>query len=191
MGLRTCDILIQAGHENTPDGMTGGTGPLGNEIDWTPVVANEAVAILCVAGVDAVKEDASIKHSDRNYQCKVAVFVHFDDPDSGESGPSVGYDHNSDADAASEWKKLYREFFPFSETWREDNFTEDEHHYYGFSHTFTSDAEFLIEFGDLNSRRQAEWMKPRLRWMGSLLAYFLSNRTGLGNVPKPAPLGTG
>ncbi|HEX7516358.1 MAG TPA: hypothetical protein VF345_03625 [Chthoniobacterales bacterium] len=167
--------------------MTGGTGPLGNEIDWTPVVANQAVAILKAAGVNAIKDDASIKHSDRNYQCKLAVFLHFDDPDSGESGPSVGYDHNSDADAAGKWKALYREFFPFDQTWRTDNFTEDEHYYYGFSHTFTSDAEFLIEFGDLNSRRQAEWMKPRLRWMGSLLAHFLSKRSGFGDVPKPAP----
>lgn len=189
--MKTCDIVIQAGHENTPDGMTGGTGPLGNEIDWTPVVANKAVAILQAAGVNAIKEDASIKHTDRNYRCKLAVFLHFDDPDSGESGPSVGYDHDSDADAAGEWKKLYQEFFPFGGTWRADNFTEDEHHYYGFSHTFTSDAEFLIEFGDLNSRRQAEWMKPRLRWMGSLLAHFLSRRSGLGNVPKPAPFEAG
>jgi hypothetical protein len=50
-----CDVVIQAGHENTPDSMTGGEGPLGKEIDWTPVVANEAVRILKEAGVDAVK----------------------------------------------------------------------------------------------------------------------------------------
>jgi hypothetical protein len=187
MPTKDCDILIQAGHENTPDGATGGSGPLGNEIDWTPIVANQAVAILRAAGVNTIKEDASIKHTDRNYRCKLAVFVHFDDPDSGESGPSVGYDHDNDEPAASDWKKLYKEFFPFNETWRPDNFTEDEHHYYGFSHTFTSDAEFLIEFGDLNSMRQAEWLKPRLRWLGSLLAHFLSRRSGLGNVPKPAP----
>ena len=187
MPIRTCDILIQAGHENTPDGATGGTGPLGNEIDWTPIIANEAVAILKQAGVDAVKEDASIKHSNRNYQCRLAVFVHIDDPETGESGPSVGYDHDSDAPAAKEWKTLYREFFPFNDTWNPDNFTEAEHHYYGFSHTFTSDAEFLIEFGDLNSLRQAKWLKPRLKWLGALLAHFLSHRSGLGNVPKPAP----
>jgi hypothetical protein len=35
--------------------------------------------------------------------------------------------------------------------------------------------------------RQAEWLKPRLRWLGSLLAHFLSRRSGLSNVPKPAP----
>jgi hypothetical protein len=60
MPLRTCDILIQAGHQNTPDDATGGSGPLGDEIDWTPIISDEAVAILKAAGVDAVKEDASI-----------------------------------------------------------------------------------------------------------------------------------
>ena len=187
MPTRDCDIVIQAGHENTPDGATGGSGPLGNEIDWTPIVANEAVAILQAAGVNTVKEDASIKHTDRTYRCKLAVFVHFDDPDSGESGPSVGYDHDDDEPAAKGWKELYKEFFPFNATWRPDNFTEDEHHYYGFAHTFTTDAEFLIEFGDLHSMRQAQWLKPRLRWLGSLLAHYLSRRRGLGNVPKPVP----
>ena len=187
MANRTCDIVIQAGHENTPDGKTGGTGPLGDEIDWTPIVANEAVAILKQAGVDVVKEDASIKHSNRKYECKLAVFVHFDDPETGESGPSVGYDHDSDKPAATEWKTLYQEFFPFNETWKHDNFTDAEHFYYGFGFTKTSDAEFLIELGDLNSLRQAKWLKPRLKWLGALLAHFLSKRSGLGNVPKPAP----
>jgi peptidoglycan hydrolase-like protein with peptidoglycan-binding domain len=189
--MKNCDILIQAGHENTPDNATGGSGPLGNEIDWTPIVANEAVAVLQAAGVNTIKEDASIKHTDRNYRCKLAVFVHFDAPDSGESGPSVGYDHDNDQPAASEWKTLYKEYFPFNALWRPDNFTEAEHFYYGFAHTFTTDAEFLIEFGDLQSLRQAQWMKPRLRWLGGLLAYFLSSRSGLGNVPKPGPFDEG
>jgi hypothetical protein len=37
-----CDVVVQAGHENTPDTMTGGEGPLGKEIDWTPVVAKRS-----------------------------------------------------------------------------------------------------------------------------------------------------
>src|ERR1700704_1180573 len=59
------DVFIQAGHENTPDNKTGGEGPLGNEIDWTPVVANEATRILRSAGVSAIREDASLKRADR------------------------------------------------------------------------------------------------------------------------------
>jgi hypothetical protein len=73
MPTKSCDILIQAGHENTPDGATGGEGPLGNEIDWTPIVANEAVAVLRAAGVNAVKEDASIKHTDRAFGTNFAL----------------------------------------------------------------------------------------------------------------------
>jgi hypothetical protein len=108
-------------------------------------------------------------------------------PDVGESGPSVGYSHSGDAPAASEWKELYSQAFPFNETWKPDNFTPDEHHYYGFKYMVASDAEFLIEFGDLGSLRQAKWLKPRLEWLGQLLAYFVSRRTGMGALPKPAP----
>jgi hypothetical protein len=71
--------------------------------------------------------------------------------------------------------------------WRRDNFTQDEQYYYGFNYTATSDAEFLIEFGDLHSLRQARWMKPRLSWLGSLVAHYVSKRLGKGNIPKPAP----
>src|SRR5260370_19178924 len=66
-----------------------------------------------------------------------------------------------------------------------DNFTPDESGYYGFKFTITTDSEFLIEFGDLGSVTQARWMKPRLKWMGALLAHFLSERIGKGNVPLP------
>jgi hypothetical protein len=138
-----CDVVIQAGHENTPDDKTGGEGPLGKEIEWTPVVANEAVRILKDAGVHAVKETAHIKVTRQKYRCKLALFVHFDDPEQGESGPSIGYDHSSDADAAQEWKALYKEYFPYNHTWQSDNFTRDEQNYYGFEYTITSDAELV------------------------------------------------
>jgi hypothetical protein len=183
--LIDCDVVIQAGHENTPDSKTGGEGPLGKEIDWTPIVANEAVRRLKAAGVNAVKETAHIKVTRQKYRCKLALFVHFDDPDHGEAGPSVGFDHASDADAAQEWKTLYKEFFPFNETWLRDNATPDENHYYGFQFTVTSDAEFVVELGDLGSLRQAKWLKPRLEWLGQLLAYFVSHRIGKGGLAKP------
>src|SRR5205823_7639877 len=51
------DVFIQAGHENTPDNKTGGEGPLGNEIDWTPIVADEATRILRQAGVSTRSEE--------------------------------------------------------------------------------------------------------------------------------------
>src|SRR5262245_7544224 len=182
-----CDVVVQAGHERTPDGKTGGEGPLGNEIDWTPVVANEAVRMLREVGIDAVKETARIKVTKQYYRCKLAIFVHFDAPDSGESGPSVGYDHDSDADAADEWKTLYKEYFPYNNTWLRDNVTRDEQYYYAFRYTITSDAEFVVELGDLTSERQARWLKPRLKWLGQLLAYFVSHRIGKGGLQKHDP----
>lgn len=181
-----CDVVIQAGHENTPDGMTGGEGPVGREIDWTPVVANEAVRVLTAAGVNAVKETAHIKVTRQQYRCKLALFIHFDDPESGESGPSVGYEHPSDAAAAQQWKALYKPIFPFPDTWRRDNDTDRERLYYGFKYTATSDSEFLIELGDLHSLRQAQWLKPRLKWLGQLIAHFVSTRIGKGDVGRPA-----
>ncbi len=181
-----CDIVIQAGHENTPDNKTGGESKWGKEIEWTPIVANEAVRVLRAAGVNVIKEDASIKSSTRKYKCKLAVFVHFDDSDTGGSGPSVGYPVDAGNEAtAAQWKALYSRYFPFGSAWREDNFTEDEAKYYGYGRTSTTIAEFLIEFGDLQSERQALWMRSNLLWMGRLLAYFLSRRLGLENIQLP------
>jgi hypothetical protein len=180
------DVFIQAGHENTPDNKTGGEGPLGNEIDWTPIVADEATRILRRAGVSTIREDASLKRPERQnerFRVRIAVFLHFDDPDGGETGASVGFKGSSDEPAAAAWKKLYSKFFPFP--FMRDNFAPDEAGYYGFKFTVTTDAEFLIEFGDLGSLRQARWMKPRLKWMGRLLAHFLSQRIDKGNVPLP------
>jgi len=180
------DVFIQAGHQNTPDDKTGGEGPLGKEIEWTPIVADEATRILRNAGVSTIREDASLKlpeRKDERFHVKVAVFIHFDDPDGGETGSSVGFDNPSDEPAAAEWKKLYGKFFPFK--FMPDNFTTDEAKYYGFKFTITTDAEFLIEFGDLGSLKQAQWMKPRLKWMGALLAHFLSQRIEKGDVPLP------
>lgn len=184
-----CDIVVQAGHQNHLQGWNeGGSGPEGNEIDWTPVIADEAVRILQEANVRAVKNDASIPRGGIGWNCILAVAVHFDDPDGGESGPSVGYPPEKGNDpAAGEFKELYQRYWPWPDTWNSDNYTKDEREYYGYTYWRTTDAEMLIEFGDLGSSRQAKWMKPRLKWLGALLAHFLSKRSGLGNVPEPPP----
>ncbi|MGC3988365.1 MAG: peptidoglycan-binding domain-containing protein [Chthoniobacteraceae bacterium] len=184
-----CDIIVQAGHQNHLQGWNeGGSGPEGNEIDWTPVIADEAIRILKEAGVRAIKNDASIPAGGIGWNCILAVAVHFDDPDSGESGPSIGYPRGKGNDsAATEFKTLYQKYWPWPELWKEDNFTADEEEYYGYKYWCTTDAEMLIEFGDLGSKRQAEWLKPRLKWLGALLAHFLSKRSGKGGVPEPSP----
>jgi hypothetical protein len=118
-------------------------------------VADEATRILRRAGVSTIREDASLKRPERQkerFRVRIAVFLHFDDPDGGETGASVGFKGSSDEPAAAAWKKLYSKFFPFP--FMRDNFTPDEAGYYGFKFTVTTDAEFLIEFGDLSSLRQ-------------------------------------
>lgn len=181
------EVFLQAGHFNTPDGRTGASGPLGNEIDWTPIVTGEATRILRAAGVSVIQEDASIKRADKRdkrYQVKVAVFIHFDGSEpAGRAGASIGYDDSTDQPAASAWRALYSKYWPFR--WKDDNYTSDLRGYYGYRYTLTQDAELLLELGDLTSLEQAQWLKPRLKWLGALVAHFVSQRIGNGDVPDP------
>lgn len=185
------DVMIQAGHHkhNAWDTRTGAEGPLGREIDWTPVVRDEAARILEVAGVSVIRTDASIKTRKHEgpgkmFKSTLAIFIHFDGS-SHEAGASIGYDHDSDRPAAEEWKRLYSRYWKFK--WMPDNYTEGERHYYGFAHTVTTDAEMLLEFGNLENVEQARWLKPRLKWLGALLAHFLSVRLKKSEIPDPGP----
>jgi hypothetical protein len=44
--MPSADVFIQAGHKGRTTGNTGATSPLGNEIEWTPIVADEAIRIM-------------------------------------------------------------------------------------------------------------------------------------------------
>ena len=178
------DVLIQAGHEGRASGKTGAVGHLGKEIDWTPIIADVATNVLSEAGVSVIREDARLYGP---YKVTLAVFIHFDGSDSKcSSGASIGYDDESDKPAAQAWKELYGKYWPFK--WMPDNFTPNLAHYYGFSYTLTSDAELVLEFGEITCLEQAQWLKPRLIWLGQLLAYFISKRIGKGNLVAPKPL---
>jgi hypothetical protein len=135
-----------------------------------------------------IKSDASIKtqhgQTGRVFNVTLAIFVHFDGG-GGSTGASIGYDHDSDQPAAEAWKQIYSHYWPFK--WMSDNYTDAEHYYYGFAHSITSDAELLVELGDMESPEQAQWLKPRLEWLGSLLAYFASHRVGKGGIVDPGP----
>jgi N-acetylmuramoyl-L-alanine amidase len=175
------DVLIQAGHEGRKTGATGAEGPLGREIEWTPIVANRATATLRAAGLSVIRKNATL--AGNTYAVKIAVFIHFDGSDPPcKSGASVGYD-DADRPAADAWRALYDRHWPF--TWRPDNFTVNLRQYYGFQYTKTSDAELVLELGEITCREQALWLKPRLEWIGDLLAHFISARLGMGNVPDP------
>jgi hypothetical protein len=181
--MRDADVLIQAGHEGRTIGATGASGPLGDEIDWTPIVADEATRVLREAGVSVIREDASLIG---RYNVQIAVFLHFDGSRTRcSSGASVGYDDATDKPAANAWKALYSQYWPFR--FMEDNFTDNLSNYYGFGHTFTRDAELVLELGEISCLEQAEWLKPRLSWLGRLVAHFISKRIDEGNVPDPGP----
>ncbi len=184
--VATADVFIQAGHFNTPDGRTGGSGPLGREIDWTPIVVNEATRLLRAAGISVIKEDASIKKTGKQYAARVAIFIHFDaSSPPNRAGASIGYDDNSDKPLADAWRQLYKKYWPFR--WMKDNYTKNLSGYYGYRHTTTSDGEVLLELGDLTVLEQAKWLKPRLKWLGALVAHFAATRVGSSEVPDPGP----
>jgi hypothetical protein len=72
-------------------------------------------------------------------------------------------------------------------SWNQDNYTQNERHYYWYAHTITEDSEFLIEFGDMDHLEQVEWMASRLAFLGKLVAYYISERLGVGTIPLPDP----
>lgn len=184
--VATADVFLQAGHFNTPDGKTGGVGPLGREIDWTPIVVNEATRILRAAGISVIKEDASIKKTGKQYRVRVALFIHFDaSTPPSRAGASVGYDDPSDKPLADAWRALYSPHWKFR--WMKDNYTKNLSGYYGYKHTITTDGEVLLELGDLTVLEQAKWLKPRLKWLGALVAHFAASRIGSSAVPDPGP----
>jgi len=190
--LETADVLIQAGHEGLTTGPTGACGSLGCEIDWTPIVANEAARILRNAGVSVIRADANFDLPDRTYSVEAAVFLHFDGSDNEcTTTASVGYPTDSelsshlteDAEMAAEWKTFYKEFWSFN--FMNDNFTDGLNRYYGFYPVTASRGMLLIEFGEVSCLEQAQWLKPRLKFLGGLVAHFLSKRIEKGNVPLP------
>jgi len=94
--VQSADILIQAGHVNTPDRMTGASGPFGEERVWTRIVRDEAVRILSNYGLNVLSTDASWKLAPRGellFRTKIAVYLHFDGDkeDHHTEGASVGY----------------------------------------------------------------------------------------------------
>jgi hypothetical protein len=182
------DVLIQAGHEGRPDcerepaSLCRNTGAAG-EIEWTPVVADEATRILRAAGIAVIRRPAFL---DGQYNVTDAIFLHFDgNAKPCTTGASVGYPQRArSAEAAAEWTSLWKTFFPFR--FEPDNFTSNLSGYYGFKHVRSvSDAAIVIEGGEMTCPAQHAWMKSHLKFEGALIAHFVSARLGKGNVPLP------
>lgn len=176
------EIYIQAGHEGRTTGATGTSSEFGNEIDWTPIVADEATRLLEEAGVTVIRSPADR----RKYSVvDLALSIHFDGcATQCGSGASIGYDDPTDKPAADEWKAFYSTHFKHK--WHEDNFTKNLSNYYNFKYTITRDAELVLELGDLTCPTQAKWMKANLKNLGHAVAYFAAKRIGKEHlISKP------
>jgi N-acetylmuramoyl-L-alanine amidase len=175
------DVYIQAGHEGRIIGNTGSVSSYGREIDWTTIVADEATRILRHAGVSVIRAAADQR---RESVVKLALSIHFDGSKKAcATGASIGLNHASDKQAARVWKRIYRSVFPFR--WMRDNFSKNLKYYYNYRYTLASDAELVLELGEISCPKQARWMKPRLRKLGALVAYFAAQRVGVSGVEKP------
>jgi hypothetical protein len=183
------DVLIQAGHEGRPDcnlepaKLCNNTGAVG-ELSWTPVVANETARILRAAGFKVLRKPAFLA---RTYRVRDAIFIHFDgSPSACHSKASVGYPNVAHSrEAAQLWKKLYSTAWPYG--FQEDNFTDSLREYYGYKHVDASDAELVIEGGELTCVPQRDWIGEHLLWESQMIAHLVSLRLGRGNIPAPPP----
>ena len=183
----TYDVLISAGHEGRPASCAhfpqhhcnlGASG----ERAWTPIVADAATQILRRHGVTVARLPADFAGT---YKVLAAVFIHFDGSDPPcHSTASVGYGRQHDSTAAASWRALYGRYWPFG--FQPDNFTSSLREYYAFRQVDAREASLVLELGEVTCPTQRAWLAPRLRWAGAMVAHYLSERIGKGNVPAPA-----
>ena len=114
------------------------------------------------------------------------MFIHFDGSEPPcASSASIGYQHKRDAAAALAWRRLYGSYWPFG--FQPDNFTAGLRDYYAFKQVDARVASLVLELGEITCPAQHAWLAARLHWEGALLAYYLSQRIGKGDVESPGP----
>lgn len=180
------DVLISAGHAGRPASCVHfprhkcNLGAAG-EREWTPIVADAATRTLREHGVRVIRLPADFAGK---YRVDAAIFIHFDGSEPPcRSSASIGYPSHHDAAAAAAWRKTYGSYWPYG--FQPDNFTEGLRNYYGYKQVEARDAALVLEMGEITCPRQHAWLAARLQWEGALLAYYLSQLIGVGNVPPP------
>jgi hypothetical protein len=180
------DVLISAGHEGRPESCARypkracNLGTAG-ERTWNPIVADEATHVLRAHGVSVAREPADF---DGSYAVGAAIFIHFDGSEKPcSSGASIGFHEDRFAPVARRWRELYSSYFPFN--FEPDDFTSNLRNYYGFRQVDARDGALVLELGELTCPAQRAWLEPRLRFDGDLIAYFVSQLIGKGDVPLP------
>ena len=175
----TADVLVQAGHEGRPASCAplhvracnlGAAAGDARERDWTPVVADAAAAALRSRGFTVLRRPADWEGSD---SARAAVFIHFDGATPCASGASVGFPDGTNRAFIDAWERRYRALFPYR--FVGENFTENEHRYYGFRKV-DAPLKLLIELGELTCPEQRAWMAPRLPLLGTTIADFLAEQ---------------
>lgn len=178
MGVRTTEVVIQAGHEGRLTGNTGAQTKEYKEVDWNVLVADEIARQLETWGIEVKRVPAKLPLM----RADIAVSIHFDSAENVcSSGTSIGYENNASKAFAQEWKKIYSPYFPFK--WHKDNFTDTLSEYYGYKRI---DAEkfLVLELGELTCEKQTKWLKPRLKQIAQLIAYSIAKELG-EQVEKP------
>lgn len=170
------DVLISAGHEGRPQSCARfpkhhcNLGTAG-EIEWTPIVANSAAAVLRGRGYSVAREPADFEGT---YAVKTAIFIHFDGTDRPcTSRASIGYHTLASKPAADLWRKEYSAVFPFG--FMADNFTTNLSNYYGFRQVHAQDGALVLELGEMTCPAQRQWLASRLQWEGEFIANFVTN----------------
>ena len=178
------DVLISAGHEGRPQSCARyrkracNLGAAG-ELQWTPIVANEAARRLRALGYSVAREPADFPGT---FAVRTALFVHFDgNTVPCSSGASIGYHSAASKPAAQFWRRSYGAVFPFR--FQPDNFTASLRDYYGFRQVRASRGALVLELGEMTCPAQRAWLAPRLRWAGDFIASFV--RQLLGTVRSP------
>lgn len=178
MGIRTTEVVIQAGHEGRTKGNTGGQTKEFREVDWNILVADEVTRHLESWDIEVKRVPAKLPR----LRADIAVSVHFDTAAKAcASGASIGYENNASEDFAQKWRETYGAYFPFK--WHEDNFTETLSDYYGYER-IRAEKFLVLELGELTCKEQTTWLKPRLEKIAHLLAYSIATELG-EEVQKP------
>jgi N-acetylmuramoyl-L-alanine amidase len=180
IGYKSADVLIQAGHEGRTTGYTGAQSPYAKEMDWNRDVADEVTKILREAGVSVLRVGATMPIA----KVKIALSIHFDGSTTPcGSGASIGYGNPSHETLANKWKNLYSTYYPFD--WMNDNFTDNLSSYYGYKYVFSQKGFLVLELGELTCKKEAIWLRYRLKKIATLIAYFVAQELDVQGVFLP------
>ncbi len=166
-------VVIQAGHEGRENGNTGAVSHGTQEVEWNTLVANQIAKKLQSWGIKVKRIGANTPP----INAKIAVAIHFDGAKAPcSSGASVGYPNKNSQTLAQKWKKRYKKYFPFH--WQKDNFTKNLADYYAYK-IIHAEKFIVLELGEITCKKEAKWLKPRLKTIANLIAATIASEFGL------------